>query len=79
MGERRGIYRVLVKKPEGKRPLGKPRSKWEEDISSGSETWGYGVNRAGSEYGHVVGPCDYGNEPWGSTQCEEFLDWLKTG
>jgi hypothetical protein len=25
MGERRGVYRVLVKKPEGKRPLGRPR------------------------------------------------------
>jgi len=27
MGERRGVYRVLVEKPEGKRPLGRPRSK----------------------------------------------------
>jgi hypothetical protein len=30
MGERRGIYRVLVAKPEGKRPLGRPRHSWEE-------------------------------------------------
>ena len=29
MGERRGVYRVLVGKPEGKRPLGRPRRKWE--------------------------------------------------
>jgi hypothetical protein len=28
MGERRGVYRVLVGKPEGKRPLGKPRRRW---------------------------------------------------
>ena len=28
MGERRGVYRVLVGKPEGKRPLGRPRRKW---------------------------------------------------
>jgi len=28
MGERRGVYRVLVRKPEGKRPLGRPRRKW---------------------------------------------------
>jgi hypothetical protein len=30
MGERRGVYRVLVGKPEGKRPLGRPRRKWED-------------------------------------------------
>jgi hypothetical protein len=29
MGERRGVYRVLVGKREGKRPLGKPRHRWE--------------------------------------------------
>jgi len=28
MGESRGLYRVLVGKPEGKRPLGKPRRRW---------------------------------------------------
>ena len=30
MGERRGIYRVFVGKPEGKRPLGRPRCRWED-------------------------------------------------
>ena len=32
MGERRGAYRVLVGKPEGKRPLGRPRRRWEDNI-----------------------------------------------
>jgi hypothetical protein len=32
MWEKRGIYRVLVGKPEGKRPLGRPRHKWEDNI-----------------------------------------------
>jgi len=32
MGERRGVYRVLVGKPEGKRPLGRPRRIWEDNI-----------------------------------------------
>jgi hypothetical protein len=32
MGEERGVYRVLVGKPEGKRPLGRPRCKWEDNI-----------------------------------------------
>ena len=32
MGERRGVYRVLAGKPEGKRPLGRPRRRWEDNI-----------------------------------------------
>ena len=32
MGERRGVYRVLVRKPEGKRPLGIPRHRWEKNF-----------------------------------------------
>ena len=32
MGERRGVHRVLVGKPEGKRPLGRPRRRWEDNI-----------------------------------------------
>jgi len=42
MGERRGVYRVSVRKPEGKRPLGRPRPRWEDNIknwSSGSGIW----------------------------------------
>jgi len=32
MGESRGLYRVLVGKPEGKKPLGRPRHSWENNI-----------------------------------------------
>jgi hypothetical protein len=32
MGEDRGVYRVLVGRPEGKRPLGRPRRIWEDNI-----------------------------------------------
>jgi hypothetical protein len=32
MGERRGIYRVLVGKPEGKRPFQRPRHRWQDNI-----------------------------------------------
>jgi hypothetical protein len=32
MGEDRRVYRVLVGKPEGKRPLGRPRRRWENNI-----------------------------------------------
>jgi hypothetical protein len=32
MGEGRGVYRVLIGRPEGKRPLGRPRRRWEDNI-----------------------------------------------
>jgi hypothetical protein len=32
MGEGRGVYRVLVGRPEGRRPLGSPRRRWEDNI-----------------------------------------------
>jgi hypothetical protein len=32
MGEGRGVYRVLVGKPDGKRPLGRPKRRWEDNI-----------------------------------------------
>ena len=32
MGEGRGVHKLLVGKPEGKRPLGRPRSRWEDNI-----------------------------------------------
>ena len=35
MGEGRGVYRVLVGKLEGKRPLGRPRRRWEDNIKVG--------------------------------------------
>jgi hypothetical protein len=32
VGKRRGAYRILVGRPEGRRPLGRPRRKWEDNI-----------------------------------------------
>jgi hypothetical protein len=41
MGEDRGVHRVLVGKPEGKRPLGRPRLRWENNIFRKLEgSWG---------------------------------------
>jgi hypothetical protein len=40
MGERRDVYRVLVGKPEGKRPLWRPRHKWEENVKMGLQEVG---------------------------------------
>jgi hypothetical protein len=33
MGDRKGVYRVLAGKPEGKGPLGKPKSRWENNMN----------------------------------------------
>ena len=40
MKERRGVYRVLVGKPEGKRPLGRPGRRWEDNIKMDLEEVG---------------------------------------
>ena len=40
MGERRGVYRILVGKPERKRPLGIPRRRWEDNIKMGLQEVG---------------------------------------
>jgi len=42
MGERRGAYRVLVGKPVGKRPFGRPRRRWEDNIKMGLQDVGFG-------------------------------------
>jgi hypothetical protein len=77
MGESRGGYRVLVGKSEGKRPLRRPRRRWEGSIKMGLQkvgcedmTW---IELA-RDKGQVVGTCECGNELSGSIKCGEFLD-----
>jgi hypothetical protein len=66
-----------VGKPEGKRPLGRPRYRWEENIKMdfqevrcGDLDWIELV----SGYRQVAGTCGCGNELSGSIKCGEFLD-----
>jgi hypothetical protein len=42
MGEKRNIYRILVGIPEGKRPLGRPRCRWEDNIKADLREIGWG-------------------------------------
>ena len=42
MGEGRGVYRVLVGKPEGKRQFGRPRCRWEDNIKMDLQEVGVG-------------------------------------
>jgi len=67
-GERIGIYRVLVGKPEGKRPLGGPRLRWEDNIKIGGMDW---LDMAQDS-------CECGNGPSVSIKWGEFRDWLRT-
>jgi hypothetical protein len=54
MGERRGEYRALVGKPEGRRPLGRPRRRWEDNIKMNLREVGWGgmdwINLAQDRY-----------------------------
>jgi hypothetical protein len=43
IGDRTGAYRVFVGKPEGKKPLGRPKHTWEDNIKMGLEEIWYGV------------------------------------
>jgi len=46
MGKRRGVYRVMVGKPEGKKPLGRPWRRWEDNIKMDIQEVGcWGMNR----------------------------------
>jgi hypothetical protein len=55
MGEGRGVRRVLVGKPEGRRPLGRPRLRWEDNIKMDLQEVGTGWSglRIGTGGGHL--------------------------
>ena len=74
-GERRGTYKVLVGKPEGRRQLERPRNRWEDNIKMdiGEVGWGHGLDRSRSEQGQVTCCCEYGNELSGFIRGGEFL------
>jgi hypothetical protein len=56
-----------VGKPEGKRPLGRPRRRWEDGIKwiLGRLDWGLGLDSTGSGQGPVADCCECGDEPSG--------------
>jgi hypothetical protein len=63
----------LVGKPEGKRPLGRPRCRWEDGIRMDLREIGLGgcgLDSTGSEQGPVAGCCECGDEPLGSCATE---------
>jgi hypothetical protein len=59
VGERRSVNRVLVGKPEGIRPLGRPRHRWKDNIKMNLQELGWGACtgliwlRIGTDGGHM--------------------------
>ena len=77
MGEERGVYRFTVGKPEGRRPLGRPRRRWVDNIRMYLQEVGCGyMDWIGlvqdRDRWRTLFEC--GNEPSGSVKCVEFLD-----
>ena len=76
MEEGRGVYNVLVGKPEGKRPLGRPRLRLDDNIKMDLQEAGRGCG----DWMDLAQDRDrwrrfeYVNELWGSIKCGEFLD-----
>jgi hypothetical protein len=71
---------ILVGRPEGRRPLGRSRRRWEDNIKIdlqdvGWETW---TGLIWLRIGQVAGRCECGSEPSGSIKRGEFLDYLRT-
>jgi len=78
MGERRGAYRVLVGEPKGKRQLGRPRCRWEDNIKMDLQEVGWGGHGLiCSGQGQVAGTCKRCNKLLSSTKHWELLDQLK--
>jgi hypothetical protein len=80
MEGRRATYEVLVSKPEGKRPLLKPRQRWVDNIKDGFSRSGIvGMEWIGlAQDRQVADVCECVNEPSGSIQCRKFLNYLRT-
>jgi hypothetical protein len=70
--ERRGAYRAVVGKPEGRRPRGRPRHRWKDNIKMDLREVGQGQWRP-DWLGIGAGCCWCGNEHSGFIKCGKFL------
>jgi hypothetical protein len=73
MADLRNAYNIFVGKPEGKRPLRRPRHRWEDNIRMGLREIGW-EDLPGSGQRLVAGSCEYSNEALGSIKDRISLD-----
>jgi hypothetical protein len=75
MGEKRNPYRLLVGKPEAKRPLERPRRRWMDNITMELVEVGWGdVDRIGLAQDKLESSCEFSSEPSGSMKCRETIE-----
>jgi hypothetical protein len=80
MGEDRVVYRVLVGKPEEKRPLGRPRRRWEDNIKMHLQEVGGGCGdwmELAQDRDRWAGTCGYGEGLSSSINAGNFLTSCK--
>jgi hypothetical protein len=68
--------KILVGKPEGKRPLGRPSHKWVGNIKMNLRKNMWWIGLIWLRIGTVEGSYEHGNEPLGSIECWEVLELL---
>jgi len=71
-----------VRKLVGKRPLGRPRHRLEDSITTDLRGVGWGdmdCIELAQDRDRGTGTCESGSEPSGSIKCEAFRDYLRTG
>jgi hypothetical protein len=76
MGEKRGAYRILVGRPEGRRPLGRPRRRWEDNIKMDLQEVGRGMDwiELAQDRDRWRALVNAVMNPSSSIKCGEFID-----
>jgi hypothetical protein len=76
-----GFDRILMGRPEGRRPLARPRRRWKDNIKMDLQEVGWrgmGWIDLAQDRDGGVGSCECGNEPSGYIKFGKFLDYLRT-
>jgi hypothetical protein len=77
--EKRNTYMILVGKPEVKKPLGRPRRRWMDNMKMDLREGGWDVLDwidMAEDRDQWKALCEHGTEPSGYTKCWEVLEWL---
>jgi hypothetical protein len=79
MGEKRGVHRIFMGKPEGKRPLGRPRLRWQDNIKMYLQEVGWGEHgldlaQDRDKWRALVNAVVNLGVPY---KCGDFLGWLR--